>query len=211
VPETDPTAPGGGAPPAAGPDPSPDLTDLLRAAQAGDVSAQDAAARLVYGTLHDLAATCLRGERGDHTLQPTALVHEAYLRLLGQDAPWRNRSQFFGIAAQMMRRILVDHARRATADRRDRARQVPLDAVGASVGAAADDPVAMAVQDVLGVHEALAQLERVDERQARVVELKFFVGLSIDEIGEVLGISHATVSREWAMARAWLRQRLDTR
>lgn len=186
-----------------------DLTSLLRAAQSGDADARDAAARAVYGTLHDLAERYLRGERGDHTLQPTALVHEAYLRLLGQDAPWRNRSQFFGIAAQMMRRILVDHARRSTADRRDRARQVPLEAIGDGTGPAAADPVATAAQDVLGVHEALAMLERVDERAARVVELKFFVGLSIEEIAEVLGISHATVSREWATARAWLRQQLD--
>jgi DNA-directed RNA polymerase specialized sigma24 family protein len=118
-------------PPAAAPgEATDDLTALLRAAQSGDAGAQDAAARVVYGTLHDLASRYLRGERSDHTLQPTALVHEAYLRLLGQDAAWRNRSQFFGIAAQMMRRILVDHARRSTADRRDRARHLPLEAIG---------------------------------------------------------------------------------
>jgi len=173
------------------------LTDLLRAAQAGDTDARDEAARVVYAELHALAAHYLGRERGDHTLQPTALVHEAYLRLVGQEAPWRNRAHFFGIAARMMRRILVDHARHASADRRDRARTVSL-----------DDPSAerVAARDVLDVHDALDRLERMDARQASVVELKFFVGLSLDEIAEVLEISPATVSREWSLARAWLQR-----
>lgn len=186
-----------------------ELTQLLQRAQDGDTDAHERATRHVYSTLHALASGYLRGERDDLTLQPTALVHEAYLRLLGQEAPWRNRSHFFGIAAQMMRRILVDHARRATAARRDRGRRVSLDTlddVAPTDGAelATDD-----VHDILGVHEALADMEQVDPRQAKVVELKFFVGLTLDEIAEVLGVSHATVSREWTMARAWLRQRLD--
>jgi RNA polymerase sigma factor (TIGR02999 family) len=134
------------------------------------------------------------------------LVHEAYLRLLGQEAPWRNRSHFFGIAAQMMRRVLVDHARRSTADRRDRAQTVPLeDAVAVLAVPGSDD-----AQQVLDVHEALHELERMDARQARVVELKFFVGLSLDEIAEVMGISPATVSREWTIARRWLQHRLGS-
>jgi RNA polymerase sigma factor (TIGR02999 family) len=188
------------------------LTELLRAAQNGDASAQEAATRVVYGTLHTLAAGYLRDERGDHTLQPTALVHEAYLRLLGQDAPWKSRAHFFGIAAQMMRRILVDHARRSSAGRRDRKLSVSLsDVANADGRLAAEVPPSDAVQDVLGVHEALEQLEQLDPRQARVVELKFFVGLTIEETAEVLGVSHATVSREWSMARAWLQQRLESR
>jgi RNA polymerase sigma-70 factor (ECF subfamily) len=192
-------------------DPDTGLTELLQAAQQGDAGSQEAAARLVYGTLHTLAAGYLRAERGDHTLQPTALVHEAYLRLLGQDAPWKSRAHFFGIAAQMMRRILVDHARRSTAGRRDRTRSVSLsDLPDADERLAADVPPSDAVQDVLGVHEALEQLETLDPRQAKVVELKFFVGLTIEEIADVLGVSHATVSREWAMARVWLQQRIES-
>lgn len=181
-------------------EPSPTLTELLRAAQAGDTAAGEAASRVVYQELHSLAAGYIGRERDDHTLQPTALVHEAYLRLLGQEAPWRNRAHFFGIAAQMMRRILVDHARRSSADRRDRGQTVPLEEAHAAT--------VEEVQDVLDVHEALSRLERMDERQARVVELKFFVGLSLDEIAEVLGISPATVSREWGLARRWLQREI---
>ena len=184
--------------------PSDSLTELLAAAQQGDASAQDAATRLVYAELHRLAAGYLRGERDDHTLQPTALVNEAYLRLLGQNAPWQNRAHFFALAASTMRRILVDHARRVSAGRRDRRLVVPLeDAAAGNVEAPFDS-----VHDVLGVHEALAHLERMDHRQAQIVELKFFVGLTIEEIAELLSISPATVTREWAMARAWLHQRL---
>jgi RNA polymerase sigma factor (TIGR02999 family) len=192
---------------ASGPDGTgPSLTELLRAAQAGDTGAQDEAARLVYDELRELASIYLGRERGDHTLQPTALVHEAYLRLLGQDAPWRNRSHFFGIASQMMRRVLVDHARRGATERRDRASTVRLDDAGPLPVEAQPD-----AQAVLDIHEALEELERMDARQAKVVELKFFVGLSLDEIADVLGISAATVSREWTLARRWLQLRLRER
>lgn len=187
--------------------PTPDassITDLLAAAQLGDVDARDAVARLVYAELHGIADGYLRRERADHTLQPTALVNEAYLRLLGQDAPWQNRTQFYGIAAQMMRRILVDHSRRTTAARRDRGVVIALDDDIVTPDAVAPD----AALDVLEVHDALAQLELLDPRQARIVELKFFVGFSLDEIASMLGISAATVSREWAMARAWLQAQL---
>ena len=180
------------------------LTELLAAAQRGDASMQDAAARRVYAELHQLAEIYLGRERADHTLQPTALVHEAYLRLMGQDAPWKSRAHFFGIAATMMRRILVDHARRTAAERRDRGLQVTLDPATAEATPSAPD----AVTDVLGVHEALTRLEEVDARQAKIVELKFFVGLTLDEIAELLSISAATVSREWTMARAWLHTEL---
>lgn len=158
---------------------------------------------MVYDELRQLASVYLERERHDQTLQPTALVNEAYLRLLGQDTPWRNRSHFIGIAAQMMRRVLVDHARRSAADRRDRASTVRLEDVGPLPLEAQVD-----AQSVIDVHDALEELERMDARQAKVVELKFFVGLSLDEIADALGISAATASREWALARRWLQHRL---
>ncbi|WP_461414169.1 ECF-type sigma factor [Gemmatimonas sp.] len=201
------------AEPSARGDRDADLTQLLREAQHGDTEARDRATRLVYDTLHQLASRYVREERADITLQPTALVHEAYLRLLGQHTPWQNRSHFFGIAAQTMRRILVDHARRSTAARRDHGQRVSLDALHERVPVEQPGHSPLAVDDahdILGVHEALAEMERVDARQAQLVALKFFVGLTLDEIAEVMGISPATVSREWSMARVWLRQRLDT-
>ncbi len=177
------------------------ITDLLAAARGGDDDASEALARAVHSELRTLAASYLRKERDDHTLQPTALVNEAYLRLLGQsDVTWQNRAHFFGIAAQIMRRLLVDHARRTHAQRRDGGRAITLDDALLEVNAAA--------HDVLGVHDALERLAQLDPRQARVVELKFFAGLTLEEIAEVLEISPATVSREWALARAWLQQEL---
>ncbi len=178
------------------------ITDLLAAARDGDPDAGETLARAVHGELHALAASYLRRERDDHTLQPTALVNEAYLRLLGQShVTWQNRAHFFGIAAQIMRRLLVDHARRTQARRRDKGRVITLDDTLLDLGAP--------LHDVLGVHEALDHLAELDPRQARVVELKFFVGLTLDEIAEVLNISPATVSREWTLARAWLQQTLQ--
>lgn len=181
--------------------PAGPITDLLARAQAGDPAASDALARAVHAELHSLAAGYLRKERPDHTLSPTALVNEAYLRLLGQSAvEWKNRSHFFGIAAQIMRRLLVDHARRTFAGRRDRSIVITL-----SDELPSADNTAI---DILGVHDALNRLAELDERQARIVELKFFVGLSVEEIGKVIEVSPATVSREWALARAWLQQEL---
>ena len=184
---------------------SPPITDLLAAARNGDTVAEEAVARAVLTELRALAASYLRRERADHTLQPTALVNEAYLRLLGQsDVEWRNRSHFFGIAAQAMRRLLVDHARRHSAARRDGGVAVTLDDGLPATGGGAS-------YDVLGVHEALDALQALDPRQARIVELKFFVGLSLEEIAEVVGISVSTVSREWSLARAWLQHELGDR
>lgn len=179
----------------------PGITELLAKARSGDSDASDAVARAVHSELRALAAGYLSRERGDHTLQPTALVNEAYLRLMGQERiTWKNRSHFFGIASNIMRRILVDHARRSHAARRDRANSVTLDETLMIE--------AQGVEDILGVHEALDRLSVLDPRQARIVELKFFAGLSLEEIADVVEISTATVSREWAMAKVWLQQQL---
>lgn len=157
---------------------------------------------LVYGELRQLAASHLRSERGDHTLQPTALVHEAYLRLVGQrSVSWANRAHFFGIAAQMMRRVLVDHARRRLAAKRSPgALRIDL---GDEAAAAPDR-----APELLALDRALTELERLDPRQARVVELRFFAGLSVEETAEVAGVSTATVKREWRTARAFLRHEI---
>ena len=157
---------------------------------------------IVYGELRRLAASYLRRERPGHTLQPTALVHEAYVRLIDQrQIDWSNRAQFMGLAAVMMRRILVNHARDRIADKRGGgAEHVPLTLAGEGIGALEIS--------VLDLHDALNDLGESDPRKAQIVELKFFGGLSIEEIAEVLSIGHATVERDWKMARAWLRRQL---
>lgn len=174
------------------------VTQLLLAWNAGDRQALDEMLALVYEELHRLASSYLSRERPDHTLQPTALVHEAYLRLINQrDVDWRNRAQFLGLAAGMMRRILVNHARdRAAAKRPGGRDRVSLSLVDLSSGAPDVDLIAL--------EEALDKLAANDARKARVVELKFFGGLTADEIAEVMEISRATVEREWSFARAWL-------
>ena len=182
-----------------------DVTGLLRRWQEGDGQALEELMPLVYGELRRLAAHYLRVERPDHTLQPTALVHEAYMRLVDQrNVAWQNRAHFFGIAAQMMRRVLVDHARRRAAAKRDAlAYRIGLE--GPDSGAGPDrEP------EILALHEALTQLENLDARQARIVELRFFGGLSVEETAEAAGVSTATVKREWRTARAWLRHELDS-
>ena len=182
----------------------PDVTGLLKRWSAGDQEAQERLFPMVYEELRALAAATFRSERPDHTLQPTALVHEAYLRLIGQDrVAWQNRAHFFGIAAQMMRRILVDHARRKKAAKRDAATfRVELSAP--EEGPADLDP------EILSLDEALKGLEALDPRQARIVELRFFGGLTVEETAEVAGVGTATVKREWRTARAWLRRELDS-
>lgn len=148
-------------------------------------------------------------ERGEHTLQATALIHEAYLRLVDQRrVEWRNRAHFFGIAAQMMRRVLVDHARaRLAAKRGGDVRAITLERV---VDADEQGGDADAALDVLALHEALERLALLDPQQARLVELRYFGGMNIDETATALGISPATVKREWTVARAWLRRELAT-
>ncbi len=173
-------------------------TQLLVAWGAGDRQALDQMLPLVYDELHHLAVNYLSREGEGHTLQPTALVHEAYLRLINQrQVDWRNRAQFFGVAAGMMRRILVNHARDRVAGKRGGNRQqVSLSLVEAPSGGGEVELIAL--------EDALARLSSLDARKAKVVELRFFGGLTMEEIAEVLEISRATVEREWSFARAWL-------
>jgi RNA polymerase sigma factor (TIGR02999 family) len=175
-----------------------EVTRLLVAWSNGDQAALDELLPLVYQELHRLAARQLGRERGDHTLQTTALVHEAYLRLIDQkEIQWQNRAHFFAIAATQMRRILVDHARaRQYQKRGGGAERVPLDeALEVSVERAAE---------VVALDEALTALAEFDERKSKLVELRFFGGLSIEETAEVLGVSPGTVMRDWTLAKTWL-------
>jgi len=174
------------------------LTEMLHAWQRGDDEARDRLFSLLYDELRRRAAAQLRRERSDHTLQPTALVHEVYLRLTrASPISWQNRAHFIAVAASMMRRILVDHARQRQAQRRGAGlRTVALDeetVADASAGV-----------DVLALDSALERLAQLDERQSRVVELRYFGGLTVDETAHALGVSGPTVKREWAAARAWL-------
>ena len=184
------------------------VTDLLRAWSSGDNVALEALLPVVYGELRRQARRALQREAVGHTLQPTALVHEAYLRLVDQrNAQWESRSQFFAVAAQVMRRVLVDHARaRSAAKRGGGARPITL--TDADPGA----PVARAGSqrdiDVLALDDALDRLAAIDPRKARLVEVRYFGGLSIPEAAAALGISPATVGREWAVVRLWLRREL---
>jgi RNA polymerase sigma factor (TIGR02999 family) len=175
------------------------VTALLQAWNAGDEEAGRQLIPLVYSELRRRARGYLRRERLGHTLQPTALVHEAYLRLVGLQGHWRSRSQFFGVASNLMRRILVDHARRRRAAKRDAVRVVFDEAV---------QPAAEPELDLVRLDEALLELSALDARQARVVELRYFGGLTLEEAAEVLGVSAATVKRDWTLARAWLFDRL---
>jgi RNA polymerase sigma factor (TIGR02999 family) len=173
-------------------------TALLIASGAGDTRARDRMLPLIYDELRGLAAHYLRWERPGHTLQPTALVHEAYIRLIDQrQVDWSNRAQFIGLAAVMMRRILVNHARdRIAAKRGASAERVPLTIVAEQIGAPE--------VDLLGLDDALERLAALDVRKSQIVELKFFGGLTMDEIAATVGVSRATVEREWTFARAWL-------
>lgn len=179
------------------------ITQLLIDWENGDQAAHEKLMPLVYSELRRLASNYLRRERAGHTLQPTALVNEAYLKLIDQrNAKWQNRAHFFGISAQLMRRILVDHARQHQAVKRGGSEQQRVSIT--SVEKFAKEPEV----DLLALNEALDELTRMDPQQSQIVELKFFGGLSIEEIAEVLGIGHATVERDWKMARAWLRRQL---
>ena len=178
------------------------ITQLLERWSQGDEEALDQLMPLVYDELHRLAGAYLRSERREHTLQPTALVNEAYLKLVRQrNIQWQNRAQFFGVAAQLMRRILVDHARANSADKRGGDRvNVSLK----NIGAFGTQPTT----DVLALHDVLNRLAEIDPDQSRIVELRFFGGLTIDEAAEVMHVSHSTVEREWKIAKAWLKREL---
>jgi RNA polymerase sigma factor (TIGR02999 family) len=182
---------------------SPDVTQILQEASGGDKNAPARLMPLVYDELRRLANHYLRQERADHTLQPTALVHEAYLKLIDQSrVDWQNRAHFFGVAAQSMRRILVDHARGHQASKRGGSQQkIALDE--------AVDYSQPRDLDLVALDDALKTLARMDERQSRIVELRFFGGLTIEETAEALGVSPATVKVDWNMAKAWLRREIS--
>jgi RNA polymerase sigma factor (TIGR02999 family) len=179
-----------------------EVTRLLLEWKGGDAAALERLLPLVYAELRRIAARHLRHERPGHTLQPTALVHEAYLRLVSApELEWRDRAHFFGVAARLMRQILVDHARaRQRAKRGGEVRKVSLDE--------APEARVTADVDLLALDEALERLAELDPQQSRVVELRYFGGLTIEETAEVVGVSPATVKREWTLAKAWLRREL---
>jgi RNA polymerase sigma factor (TIGR02999 family) len=179
-------------------------TVFLQRMNAGDAAAAEELLPLIYDELRALAGSYMRGRAAGHTLQPTALVNEAWMRLIGRDGgqTWESRAHFLGVAAKAMRSVLVDHARRKQADKRG----------GESERAALDEVIEsleVHVPDVLALDEALTQLAQMDPELARIVELKFFGGLTIDELARVIGRSHATIERGWKMARLWLKSELS--
>lgn len=178
------------------------ITDLLRAHSSGDSKALDELMPIVYDKMQNMAHQRLRGERSNHTLSTTALVHEAYLKLIDFNRiDWQNRNHFYGIASQIMRNILVDYAVKRQAEKRGGKNQ--------RITLGDDDAVTeMNLHDVLSIHHALERLEAVDQRQVKVVECRFFGGLTIEETANALEISTPTVSRDWKMARAWLNREL---
>ena len=182
---------------------SKEVSALLRAWSDGDTAALDRLMPLVYAELRRIAARHMARERRRHTIQTTALVHELYLRLVGQErVRWQDRAHFFAVAAQLMRRILVDHARkRLNAKRGGDVVLLPLDTNGAFIAERA--------AEVVAVDDAVKALSAVDDRKARIVELRFFGGLSIEETAGVLGVSAGTVMRDWTIAKAWLRREMS--
>jgi RNA polymerase sigma factor (TIGR02999 family) len=178
------------------------ITVLLQEWRAGKQNAANRLMELVYGELHRLAAGQMRRERGEHTLQATALVHETYLRLCGSEPiDWQNRAHFFAVAAQQLRRVLVDYARRRQSQKRG----------GGQIRFAleeGDGPVVSRDERLVAIDEALTRLEAMDDRAARVIELRFFGGLSEKEAAEALGISVATLKRDWEFARTWIASQL---
>jgi len=183
---------------------SAEVTQLLQGVRDGDERAISRLMPLVYGELRRLAGRYMRDERGNHTLQPTALVHEAYLRLVDQKGvKWQGRAHFMGVAAQMMRRILVDHARGHARVKRG----------GAQIRVPLEEAMVLPENDgqLLALDEALKRLSEIDPRQSRIVELRFFGGLSVEETAEVLGVSPKTVKRDWSVARAWLHAEIRNR
>jgi RNA polymerase sigma-70 factor (ECF subfamily) len=180
-----------------------DVTLLLGQMRCGNRNGLDELMPLIYQELRRLAVNYMRDERVDHTLQPTALVHEAYLRLTNQDrANWQNRAQFMAVAAQLMRRILVDHARKHCAAKRG-GLLLTLDEASANQLADVSRP-----EEILAIHLTLERLERLDPQQGKLVELRYFAGLSAEETAQAMGLPLRTVEREWTTAKAWLRAQL---
>jgi RNA polymerase sigma factor (TIGR02999 family) len=182
-----------------------EITEILRDWNSGNGDAKERLLPYVYGELKRQARMLMAHERADHTLQPTALVHEAFLRIEQQSGvAWKDRDHFYGIASRLMRQVLIDHARQhATAKRGNRPIHFSLDDVQV--------PVEDRAQSFLALDEALRRLERFDEQQAKIVEMRFFAGLSNGEIGRALGISERTVTRDWESARLWLFRELNRR
>ncbi len=182
---------------------SQEITVLLEQMRAGDENAPEKLLPLVYQDLRKLARVYLSKERADHTLQATALVHEAYMRLVGwENGSWQNRAHFFSVAANVMRKVLVDHARRKNAQKRG----------GSGQKLSLDEAFSFASEravDLVALDDALADLEKNDARQAKIVELRFFGGLTIEETAEALRVSPATVKNDWAFAKAWLQVELS--
>jgi RNA polymerase sigma-70 factor (ECF subfamily) len=177
------------------------VTQLLKAMRMGDSRAAEDLLPLVYAELHRLAKTYMRRERPEHTLQATALINEAYLRLVKEDADWNNRAHFIGVAAKVMRRVLVDHARAHNAERR----------AGGLKRVVMSDDLSISVEqldEVALVDDALTKLAQAKPRQAQVVELRYFGGLSVEEISDLLGIAPRSVKRDWSLARIWLSREL---
>jgi RNA polymerase sigma factor (TIGR02999 family) len=184
------------------PENQPDVTVLLNAVSEGDEAAPDKLLPLVYDDLRRLARAYFSKEKTEHTLQATALVHEAYLRLVNwENVSWQNRAHFFAVAAEVMRNILVDHSRRKNAQKRSRGQKILLDE---AVRFSSDKEL-----DLIKLDEALRSLEKLDRRQAKIVELRFFGGLSIKETAYVLKVSETTVKREWTFAKAWFQRELQ--
>ena len=182
-----------------------EVTLLLAEMKRGNSEALPKLIPLVYHELKRLAAHFLRAEREGHTLQPTALVHEAYLRLAGQTAAWQNRAQFMGVAAQLMRRILVDYARQRVAAKRGGG-EIRVELETCEIGVGVEDS-----ENMLAVDGALARLAVLDPQQARVVEMRYFGGMTVEETAEALAIAPRTVKREWALAKAWLRVEISSK
>jgi RNA polymerase sigma-70 factor (ECF subfamily) len=182
--------------------PGSNVTELLKAMRAGDRGAADNLLPLVYNELHRLAQAYMRRERPDHTLQATALINEAYLRLIGEEIDWNSRSQFIGFAAHVMRQVLVDYARSHSAQRR----------AGGLHRVEMDDNLAVSpdrIDEVVAIDEALQRLAAENPRQARVVELRYFGGLSVEQIAGILNVAPRSVKRDWALARIWLFRALN--
>jgi RNA polymerase sigma-70 factor (ECF subfamily) len=178
-----------------------EVTVLLKAMKSGDAAASEKLLPLVYKELHRLAKGYMRRERADHTLQPTALINEAYLRLAGDTTDWQNHAHFIGVAANVMRRVLVDHARSHNAGMRG----------GDFQRVEFEEGIAMSRErsgEMLALDDALRELEKVSPRQAKVVELRYFGGLSVEEIGAVMKIAPRSIQRDWALARIWLFERM---